>query len=167
MKGKLLKLYCFLLVLVICTMIMLWQLVSPRQEYAAHDYPTIKKEGILHIAVQTTDTSEAAFYFELSRSISNLSGLEVQLLFLESSEACRNALDDNTCDIVATPLIKSSHKSAVNETKKYSSDSMNTVGFSPWLLREDSPILRDSLNNWLNQIIANGSFHKIKEKYLP
>ena len=34
-----------------------------------------------------------------------------------------------------------------------------------WAVRKDSPILRDSLNSWFNQLRQNGSFDKIYKRY--
>ena len=34
-----------------------------------------------------------------------------------------------------------------------------------WVMRNDSPILRDSLNHWLEQHKANGTYKKIYNQY--
>lgn len=36
-----------------------------------------------------------------------------------------------------------------------------------WAVRKDSPILRDSLNSWFNQLKQNGHYNTIYKKYYP
>lgn len=107
-SRKLLSLYIFLLILTLATMFFLW-IANERPVKAEHrDYKEIKEEGILRIVTEysqdsyfiSKDTIEG-FQYELSRAISDLSGLEVQIVLEMSLPESFAALDANRCDIIA------------------------------------------------------------------
>lgn len=149
MNRKLLKVYCFLLILAASTMIMLWQFYRMKKELPVRDYPAIKEEGVLRMAVLDQSINKNAFYLELSRNLSNRCGLEIQLLFYKSTEECTEALNKEVCDIIAS---------------SFANDSLSIPAI-PWTLRENSPILRDSLNHWLQWMIQEGTYKELKDKY--
>lgn len=112
---KLLIVYLFLLAAVVATMIGLYRYMYSTP--AVRDYPEIKKEGVLRLVTDynkagyfiTGDTIEG-FQYELSRAISDISGLEVQINLGTRLSESFNLLEEGEYDIIAQNIPVTSDK---------------------------------------------------------
>ncbi|MDR0699948.1 MAG: transporter substrate-binding domain-containing protein [Tannerella sp.] len=103
-SPKLIFLYIFLLSAVIITMMTMHKYIRPE----LRDYKEIKAEGILRIVTEynqsgyyvSGDTIEG-FQYELCRTISKISGLELQISPEMSLAESFKGLEDNKYDIIA------------------------------------------------------------------
>ena len=107
-SKKLIKVYSGLLVIIVATMIMLWNLhLQSKTDVFPRDYPEIQKEGILRMVTEYNqsgyyiagDTIEG-FQYELSQAIAQLSGLEVQTFLEMSLTESFNGLEKNQYDVI-------------------------------------------------------------------
>ncbi|WP_280743364.1 MULTISPECIES: transporter substrate-binding domain-containing protein [unclassified Parabacteroides] len=107
-SRKLLTVYLFLLFLAVATMFVIWFGKNYRKPILPRDYAEIEEEGILRIITEYSpsgyyisgDTIEG-FQYELSQAIARVSGLEVQTLLETGLPKSFEALNKNTCDIIA------------------------------------------------------------------
>lgn len=101
---KLIFLYILLLSTIMIAMIMLYKSIRPAQR----DYREIHSEGILRIVTEynqsgyfvSGDTIEG-FQYELSRAISEISGLEIRTFLEMSLSESFKGLENNQYDIIA------------------------------------------------------------------
>lgn len=103
-SKKLLALYCFLLVVALTTMAMLWKYQKP----VVRDYPEIAAEGVLRLVTEynpsgyyITGDTIAGFQYELAQAIAGLSGLDVQINLEMSLPKSFESLTNQTCDVIA------------------------------------------------------------------
>lgn len=117
-SKKLLYLFLFLLALVICTMIMLRQILiqSKQQE---RDFSQIQADGVLNLVTEynlsdyyVSGDSLAGTQYELSQYISNISGLEVNIHLENDLEKCIQGLQESKYDVIARNI------PITNETKE-------------------------------------------------
>ncbi|MBO5225787.1 MAG: transporter substrate-binding domain-containing protein [Parabacteroides sp.] len=107
-SKKLIKVYSGLLVIVVATMIMLWNLhLQSKTDVLPCDYPEIQKEGILRMVTEYNQSSYyiagdtiEGFQYELSQAIAQLSGLEVQTFLEMSLTESFNGLEKNQYDVI-------------------------------------------------------------------
>ncbi len=103
-SKKLLVLYCFLLVVALTTMGMLWSM----RKSAVRDYPQIAGEGVLRLVTDynpsgyyITGDTIAGFQYELAQAIAELSGLDVQIGLEMSLQKSFESLTGRACDVIA------------------------------------------------------------------
>ncbi len=178
--------YCLLLVLAIATMTSLRTYRQNKQVPLTRDYPEISNEGILRVVTEynptgyfVDDDTIFGFQYELCQAISYISGLEVQMRLEMTLDKCFESLNQQTADIVACnspittevkehylftdPIILNRQvliqrtAKANHGVKPIRNPNISSTQLESWIMRNDSPILRDSLDHWLNQLKANGT----------
>ena len=107
-SKKLLILYMALLIVALATMVNLWRFSNKTTVLEPRDFPEIKEEGILRMITEynqsgyfvSGDTIQG-FHYELSKAISEISGLEIQTQLDMSLAASFDKLSANQCDVIA------------------------------------------------------------------
>ena len=105
--NRLLLIYIALLLSCVMAMVSIREVKTSRQE-VPRDFPEIQREGVLRMVTEYSasgyfvevDTIRG-FQYELSQSISKLSGLEVQTSLEMSIAESFSQLDRQTCDVIA------------------------------------------------------------------
>ena len=107
-SKKLLILYMVLLVVVLLTMAQLLLLRRQANTDGPRDFPEIRQEGVLRIAMEYSPTdyfivgdSVLGFQYELCQAISSLAGIEIQTRLETSLATCFDLLSDRQVDVIA------------------------------------------------------------------
>lgn len=107
-SKKLLILYMVLLVVVLLTMAQLLLLRRQANTDGPRDFPEIRQEGVLRIAMEYSPTdyfivgdSVLGFQYELCLAISSLAGIEIQTRLETSLATCFDLLSDRQVDVIA------------------------------------------------------------------
>ncbi len=102
---KLYKLYIFLLIIVLMTMI---GLLFIQKNDQSRDYAEIKKEGVLRIVTEynsvgyyVSGDTISGFQYELSKKVEKLSGLTVEIYLENNLEKSIQGLENQSYDIIA------------------------------------------------------------------
>jgi membrane-bound lytic murein transglycosylase MltF len=162
-------------------MVTLIYIKSPKEK--VRDYAEIKKEGVLRIVTEYDQSGSfvsgdeiEGFQYELSQAITKLSGVEVQLYLEMSLEKSFAGLLNSQYDIIARNIPTTSelketclfadsivlNKQALVQRTAKDNDGIDPIRSSTqlqsWVVRKTSPVLLDSLNQWIRTVRENGAY---------